>query len=102
MASLQICSWLEESALNALAFHLSSCLGTSRFQLQVAVASTGNGEKDIGSCLELFVVGDVVGGGVQLGDDDAVVVLEGLPQLLPDRLQLLAVAAPEGGHTHPH
>ena len=40
--------------------------------------------------------GELVGGHIDLGDDDGVVVLEVLAQLVPDGSQLLAVATP--GH----
>ena len=38
--------------------------------------------------------GELVGGHVDLGDDDSVVVLEVLAQLVPDGSQLLAVTTP--------
>ena len=38
--------------------------------------------------------GELVGGHIDLGDDDGVVVLEVLAQLVPDGSQLLAVATP--------
>lgn len=39
----------------------------------------------------------LVGGGVHLGDDDVIVLLEVLSQLVVDRSQLFAVTAPVGG-----
>lgn len=48
-------------------------------------------ELDGGEALHLDVL-NLVGGGVHLGNDDALVVLELLAQLVPDGSQLLAVA----------
>jgi len=55
--------------------------------------AAGGEEDDRGESLDGNVV-VVVGGGVHLGDDDLVIVLETLTKLLVDRLEALAVAAP--------
>ena len=47
-----------------------------------------------------FDVLDFVGCGVHLGDDDVFLVLELLGQLIPDGLQLLAMAAPRSVEFH--